>query len=120
MRANPVTLGLILLGAIPALAASDAEARGRRGAGIAFVPTATGSIRSAPAGRAVREEPAASLAMPRPTPPVAAPVAAAQIAAAQVAAAAAVTASGRDARTAQAWCGKGRIVGSGAGFCEIN
>ncbi|MCJ2080586.1 hypothetical protein [Methylobacterium sp. J-090] len=112
MRANPVTLGLILFGAIPVLAASDAEARGRRGPGIAFVPTATGSIRSEPA---VREEPAASLAMPRPTPPVAAPVAAAQIAAAPVA-----TASVRDTRTGQVWCEKGRIVGSGAGFCEIN
>lgn len=115
MRANPVTLGLILLGAIPVLAASDAAARGRRGPGIAFVPTATGSIRSAPAGGVAHEEPVASLAMPRPTPPVAAPIAAAPVAAAPVA-----TVSVRDTRTAQAWCNKGRIVGSGAGFCEIN
>lgn len=104
MRANSVALVLIVLGTCLAGGASDAEARGRRAPGVAFVPTATGSIGSVAAGPA-REEPAAILAMPRPIPSVITPL---------------VTAPARDVRTAQAWCGSGRIVGSGAGFCEIN
>ncbi|KQT90090.1 hypothetical protein ASG60_10665 [Methylobacterium sp. Leaf469] len=106
MRADSVALAVVLLGAGLFGGASDAEARGRRSPGVAFVPAATGSIGSTPAGP-VRQEPAASLAMPRPIPSVVTPL---------------VTAPApvRDVRTTQVWCGSGRIVGSGAGFCEIN
>jgi hypothetical protein len=101
VRANRVPLGAILLGTTLVLAASDAAAYGRRSPGIVVVPNATGSIGSAPAGPPLREAPAAGLTMP----PLGAPAATAPI---------------KGDRTAQTRCDSGRIVGSGAGFCEIN
>jgi len=106
VRADSVALALVLVGASLTGAATDAEARGRRTPGVAFVPAATGSIGTVPAGPA-REAPAPRAAMPRPIPSVVTPLVTAPVPAPAV-------------RTAQVWCGSGRIVGSGIGFCEIN
>jgi hypothetical protein len=90
MRVKSVTLAIILLISVPAFAAA-AEAGANPGA--AFDPPTTGSLSEAPALRPAFGEPAVRQAVPR---------------------------APEEARAAPAWCGTGRIVGSGLGFCEIN
>lgn len=90
VRANSLTLAVILLSSGLAFAAK-AEAGAKPG--VAFDPPTTGSISDAPGLRPAFGKPAARQAMPR---------------------------APEDVRAAPAWCGSGRIVGSGVGFCEIN
>jgi hypothetical protein len=90
VRADSVTLAVVLLGSVLTFAAA-AEAGAKSGG--AFDPPTTGGLPDGSALRPTFGEPVARQAVPRPP---------------------------EDARAAPAWCERGRIVGSGVGFCEIN
>lgn len=91
------TAALVLLAA-----ASDAEARGRRRSFVAFAATTPARSTAAPAAAGTETAPARPPLL-RPILPVPAP-----------------HAEVKPVRTAGPWCANRRVVGSGAGFCEIN
>lgn len=90
MRTDSITLAVVLLSAGLTVAA---KAETGTKPGFVFDPPTTGSISEVPALRPAFGQPVARQAMPRPP---------------------------EETRSASAWCGTGRIVGSGVGFCEIN
>ncbi|SFG41660.1 hypothetical protein [Methylobacterium gossipiicola] len=90
MRANSVPLAVALLGSVLAFTGT-AEAGPLSAA--PFEPLTTGSLPDEQALRPTFAEPGVRPAPQRPS---------------------------EDARAAPVWCGNGRIVGSGVGFCELN
>lgn len=91
--------GLVLVGAV-----SDAEARGRRRSVRAAMVTVPAPGVPGPTSAATESVPARPPLL-RPILPVLAP---------------APTGRAGPVRTAGPWCGNRRVVGTGAGFCEIN
>lgn len=115
-------IGATILAFAVVSAASEAEARGRRGGGSLWLTSSRTEtappLRLSGHGQHARSEaatPPRSETAPAPLMPQRAADATAREAANEV-----KTVPARDVRVAEPWCATKRVVGSGVGFCVIN